>query len=71
VSTEYDEEARVFVLNRGELSIVINFADDEAGLPVLGQPAQLIFATDAGIGLDEENLTLPAHSAAILGPVVD
>jgi maltooligosyltrehalose trehalohydrolase len=70
-STEYDEESRVFVLNRGELSIVINFADEEAGLPVLGQPAQLIFATDSGVGLDEENLTLPAHSAAILGPLVD
>ena len=71
ISTEFDEEARLFVLNRGELSVVINFAAEARTLPVVGEPASLLLATDDAVTLSPDELALPAHTAAILGPSTD
>ncbi|MBC7519443.1 MAG: malto-oligosyltrehalose trehalohydrolase [Microbacteriaceae bacterium] len=60
---DYDDAARWFVLRRGVLSIVINFAETSVTLPHVGET---LLVTDAAIALSPEGLTLPGHSAAII-----
>jgi maltooligosyltrehalose trehalohydrolase len=67
VSIEFDDDSRVFVINRGELSILINFGADPATLPVVGEVPLLLLKTQEGVSLSADDLRLPGHSAAILG----
>ncbi|WP_349897869.1 malto-oligosyltrehalose trehalohydrolase [Parafrigoribacterium soli] len=60
---EYDADARWLVLHRGEVSIVVNFADDPAAVSCAGA---ILLVTDAGVVVEDGTVTMPAHSAAIL-----
>lgn len=64
---EVDEEARLFVMHRGDLRVVVNFADAEARVEV---PAGLrvLFETEAGVELTDSSLVLPGHAGALLCP---
>jgi maltooligosyltrehalose trehalohydrolase len=65
------EEARLLVMDRGELSIVVNLSDEERRVPVVGERPALLLATAPGVALGADEVVLPARSAAILGPVAD
>lgn len=67
-SCTVDEDARLFELRRGPLRIVVNFADADTVVELAG-PGELLFATGAGVGLDDGGrLVLPAHAGALVGP---
>jgi maltooligosyltrehalose trehalohydrolase len=61
-------DRRCFVLRRGPLTVLVNLSDALWGAPVTAGH-QILLTTDAAASLDESVLTLPAESAAIVGPV--
>jgi maltooligosyltrehalose trehalohydrolase len=71
VEVEVHEEARLLVMDRGELSIVVNLSDEERRVPVVGERPALLLGTAAGVALGDDEVVLPARTAAILGPVAD
>ncbi len=62
---EYDEDARWFVLRRGATVIAVNFAAAAVTLPCTGA---VLLATDDGVTVTRDAVTLPGRSAAILAP---
>jgi maltooligosyltrehalose trehalohydrolase len=73
LSAAFDDDAHWFRLDRGAVSIVTNFgeADAEVPLAVAVAPAscELLLATDAGVVLRDGAVMLPGHSAAIVRTV--
>ncbi|CAB4690613.1 MAG: malto-oligosyltrehalose trehalohydrolase [Actinobacteria bacterium] len=64
-SCEVDEAARLLVLDRGDLRIVVNMADTATSYAAPG--ARLLFETVSGADLhDDGRLDLPAHAGAVL-----
>ncbi len=63
---EVDETARLLRMHRGDLLVVINFADTDAVVDVA--QADLLFETESGVDLTAGSLTLPAHAGAVLHP---
>jgi len=62
LEARYDDDARWFVLDRGQVSIAVNFADVPTALPLVGE---LLFSTiDPTAG--ERELTLAPRSAVIV-----
>jgi maltooligosyltrehalose trehalohydrolase len=64
VDVRFDDDAKWFIMRRGEATIVINFATEPIALEV--GAARLRFGTDDGVELTDATLTLGPHSAAIL-----
>ncbi len=65
---EFSEEQRWFLMRRGGLAIVVNFADQEVTLD-LGGPHQLRWATPSGASVDGSQVVLPAHAGVVLLPL--
>ncbi|GAA5230047.1 malto-oligosyltrehalose trehalohydrolase [Arthrobacter cryoconiti] len=67
-TVDFDDQAHWLVLHRGGIDVALNFAPDEAHLPVQGK--DLLLVTDEGAqllsGAPGTLLTLPGHSAAII-----
>lgn len=67
VSVEFDEVERWFLLHRRgttrDITIVINFAEFPASLPVGGT---VLLATHDTVGASQQSVVLPPHAAAIL-----
>jgi len=63
LTIEFNEDARWFVLHRGQTTIVINFSGSEQTVPRSGR---VLLATDAATTLSPTGISLPAHSAVIL-----
>ena len=59
-----DEETRLFRMRRGGLEVVVNFGDADAVAPTTA--AELLFETESGVDLGEDELRLPAHAGAVL-----
>ncbi|GAB2968396.1 malto-oligosyltrehalose trehalohydrolase [Frigoribacterium salinisoli] len=62
-SVEHDAEARWLVLHRGDLRVVVNFAEQPATLEVAAD--EVLFTSDASVTAGS-SLTLPAHSVAVV-----
>jgi maltooligosyltrehalose trehalohydrolase len=73
VVTEYEEKEQWLSVERGLVSILVNFADEPRTIPLRdGRPTNLLLASvDRGIEVHEEDVTLPANSVAILGPILE
>jgi len=67
VSCDVDEAARVFVMRRGTVTMVVNFGDSPATV-TLPCPSGLLFTTGDGVDLDGSTLTLPPHAGALAAP---
>ncbi|CAN5694458.1 malto-oligosyltrehalose trehalohydrolase [soil metagenome] len=61
-----EEESRLFTMRRGDLLMVINFADEPNTVEVTH--AGLLFETESGVDLARGWLHLPAHAGALLAP---
>ena len=59
-----DEEARVFTMERGRLTVVVNFGDEPCVVDL--EANAVLFETESGVDLVEGALTLPAHAGALL-----
>ncbi|MEF2976948.1 malto-oligosyltrehalose trehalohydrolase [Subtercola sp. YIM 133946] len=70
-SVRFDEKAHWLELRRGDLSILVNFADDAIDASVIdGEVGEIVLATqdvlaDAAPTTPETLTTLPAHSATV------
>lgn len=62
---EVDEATRLFRMHRGDLLVVINFADADTALEVTH--TELLFGTGPGVDLAGGVLALPAHAGAVVG----
>ena len=68
---EHDEAQRTVVVRRGSHVVAVNLAADARTVAVGGAPAELavLLAWEpGGTALDGTRVTLPAESAAVLGP---
>ena len=73
VCTESSEEDAWLTVERGLVTIVANLADQTRTIPLReGRPTTVFLASIAeGVRPGQDEITLPAHSVAILGPVVE
>ncbi|MCP2047606.1 UNVERIFIED_ORG: maltooligosyltrehalose trehalohydrolase [Paenarthrobacter nicotinovorans] len=62
-SVEFDDEEHWLQMSRGNVRVVCNLGDEALATPLKGS---LLLATDPGAALDEETLTLPGASAAVV-----
>jgi hypothetical protein len=53
----------VFVLDRGDVRIAVNFGDQPASLPA---PAEILFTSPTPATSDKDGLTLPRHAGALM-----
>ncbi|WP_258236643.1 malto-oligosyltrehalose synthase [Nocardioides campestrisoli] len=67
-SCEYDEDARWFVMHRGEVAVAVNFSDEPVTVD-LGSDHVVRWATPAGATLVPGGVELPAHAGAVLLPL--
>jgi len=70
-SCQVDEDARWFVMRRGEVVVVVNFADRSATVPLGGEHGEHVvhWATPAGATAVPGGVELPAHAGAVLLPL--
>jgi maltooligosyltrehalose trehalohydrolase len=61
---DVDEDARVLVMHRGPLSVVVNFGD--ASQVVETHARRVLFETGSGVDLADGALVLPAHAGALV-----
>ncbi len=62
-SVEFDDEEHWLQMSRGNVRVVCNLGDEALATPLKGS---LLLATDPEAALDEETLTLPGASAAVV-----
>jgi len=62
-SVEFDDEEHWLQMSRGNVRVVCNLGDEALAAPLKGS---LLLATDPEAALDEETLTLPGASAAVV-----
>jgi maltooligosyltrehalose trehalohydrolase len=63
VSCEYDEHRRWFVIDRGDVTTVVNFAIDPVTVDRTGR---VLLATDKTTAMTDDGIVLPGHAAAII-----
>ncbi|BCW11562.1 malto-oligosyltrehalose trehalohydrolase [Paenarthrobacter sp. Y-19] len=62
-SVEFDDEEQWLQMSRGKIRVVCNFGDDAL---VTALEGSLLLSTDSEAALDEDTLTLPGASAAVV-----
>jgi maltooligosyltrehalose trehalohydrolase len=67
VGVSYDEDARWFVLTRGQHLVVVNLGDSHAEIPLPVAERTVVLAWD-GAELSAQQVVLPRRSVAVLGP---
>ena len=65
VEASYSDTDRWFALDRGNLSVLVNFGAEPLSR-TLAAGSTALLATDDGVGIDGATLLLPPHSAAIV-----
>jgi maltooligosyltrehalose trehalohydrolase len=63
VHVDFDEDARWFVVRRGAITVVANFAATEQTVPAVG--GEVLLAT-GGHAVSDPGVTLAAESAVVL-----
>jgi maltooligosyltrehalose trehalohydrolase len=66
VKSQFDENARWFVLERQEISVACNFARDRQCIPLGTGKHQVLATSGPGVTVGGGNLSLPPESVAIL-----
>jgi maltooligosyltrehalose trehalohydrolase len=66
VSCDVDEDARWFLLRRGDVVVAVNFGDSEATVD-LGSDHEVRWATPSGATSEGGHVVLPPHAGAVLG----
>ena len=66
VRTNYDEQNRWLVLERGSISIVCNFAARPCRIPVRAGEPQILLISESDIHVADGSANLPAESVAVL-----
>ena len=59
-----DEDARVFTMGRGRLTVVVNFGDEPQVVDL--DAGSVLFETESGVDLADGALSLPAHAGALV-----
>ncbi|MET3806108.1 maltooligosyltrehalose trehalohydrolase [Nakamurella sp. UYEF19] len=67
VGTQHDSDARWLVLARGDVRVLVNFAEKEQVLPLPGGTGPVLFATADGIEPQSDLVRLPPVSAVVIG----
>ncbi|MEI4271434.1 malto-oligosyltrehalose trehalohydrolase [Klenkia sp. LSe6-5] len=67
VRVEHDDAERWLVVHRGSLRVVVNLADQPRVVQLDAPAGETLFATGELPTRDGSSVTLPAHSAAVLG----
>jgi maltooligosyltrehalose trehalohydrolase len=70
VATRFNEEEAWLVVGRSEVTIVVNFANQERAIPIRqDRPRAVLITThDSGIDLERERISLPPLALVVLGP---
>ena len=63
IRVDYDEQSEVITVHRGAFDVLANFSDRTQRPPATGHT---VFATDPGVRMDQDAITLPPQSAAIV-----
>ena len=67
LDASFDDTERWFRLDRGRISILVNFAAESRDVPLNGAgTAETLLSTDRDLALAPAHVTLPPHSAALL-----
>ena len=66
VSADFDEDARWLVVRRGRLRIAAHLGDAAARLPLGAPGAALLVASDPGIKIDKDAVTMPPASFSVV-----
>ena len=61
-----DEDARVFAMHRGPLTVIVNFGDSAHVVATYAR--RVLFETESGVDLADGGLILPPHAGALVGP---
>ena len=64
----FDDDERWLVADRSGLRIAANLSDETRTIELDGTPGQVLLATQPGVSVKAETLTLPPHTAAVLAP---
>ncbi|MCU1406580.1 MAG: 1,4-alpha-glucan branching enzyme [Glaciihabitans sp.] len=65
LAATYSDERNWYRLERGAVSILVNFGTEAITLP-LGAPVSILLSTDENASVTDREATLPAHSALIV-----
>lgn len=65
-AVDFDEDARWLVMTRGSVTVACNFSETEQRVSADLEGRSLVLASDPGIELHGEQISLPGHSVAIL-----
>jgi maltooligosyltrehalose trehalohydrolase len=68
VRTRHDDEQRWLAVERGDLRILINFAEQPRVIPLPGGPGEVLLATAAGVVQADGEAAVPALTAVVIGP---
>jgi maltooligosyltrehalose trehalohydrolase len=70
VATHFSEEDAWLVVERSEVTIVVNFANERRAIPTReDRPSALLLAThDSGIDVGRDHVSLPETALVVLGP---
>jgi maltooligosyltrehalose trehalohydrolase len=66
VSVETSEEGRWIVVHRGALRVAANLGDFSVAVPLA--PGTVLLASDPKVSMTGADITLPAHSLAVVRP---
>jgi maltooligosyltrehalose trehalohydrolase len=68
VGVEFDEQARWFIVERGEITVACNLAQRRQTVPIGPQrPTSLRLASEPKVEVYEGGIVLPPDSVAVLG----
>ncbi len=67
-SVTFDDDERWLVADRAGLRIAANLSDETRTIALGGPSGAVLLATQPGVAVEAETLTLPPHSAAVLAP---
>ena len=67
-SVTFDDDDRWLVADRAGLRIAANLSDETRAIGLGGPSGPVLLATQPGVAVEAETLTLPPHAAAVLAP---
>jgi len=67
-SVTFDDDERWLVADRGGLRIAANLSDETRTMGLGGPSGPVLLATQPGVAVEAETVTLPPHTAAVLAP---
>ena len=66
IKVQFDEHAEWFVMRRGPVAVVCNFAPSTQAVPITGEQLHIIMASETDVQFTGDEINLPADAVAIL-----